>query len=104
MPKRIQCSEHETPGGAVYVGAPTIWADRYKIGDWSNTLGRPVATVEDAHRLYREVIWGAPHMTEYLQEHLRGKDLACSCPLDAACHADVLLDMANAPLDTDNAQ
>jgi len=26
---------------------------------------------------------------------LRGKDLACWCPLDQPCHADVLLDIAN---------
>lgn len=27
---------------------------------------------------------------------LRGHDLACWCPLDAPCHADVLLELANA--------
>ncbi len=27
---------------------------------------------------------------------LRGKNLACWCPLDQPCHADVLLDLANA--------
>jgi len=26
---------------------------------------------------------------------LRGKDLACWCPLDKPCHADVLLEIAN---------
>ncbi len=26
---------------------------------------------------------------------LRGKDLACWCPLDRPCHADVLLELAN---------
>ena len=26
---------------------------------------------------------------------LRGKDLACYCPLDEPCHADVLLELAN---------
>lgn len=29
--------------------------------------------------------------------HLRGKDLACTCPLDQACHADYLLLRANMP-------
>lgn len=29
---------------------------------------------------------------------LRGKNLACWCALDAPCHADVLLEIANAPL------
>jgi hypothetical protein len=28
-------------------------------------------------------------------ESLRGKDLACWCPLDQPCHADVLLEVAN---------
>lgn len=27
--------------------------------------------------------------------HLRGKNLACWCPIDAPCHADVLLELAN---------
>ena len=28
-------------------------------------------------------------------ESLRGKNLACFCPLDMPCHADVLLELAN---------
>jgi hypothetical protein len=28
---------------------------------------------------------------------LRGKNLACWCKLDAPCHADVLLELANKP-------
>jgi hypothetical protein len=35
---------------------------------------------------------------EYMTAHLpdlRGIDLACYCPLDQPCHADVLLEMAN---------
>lgn len=35
------------------------------------------------------------HLSEHLEE-LRGKDLACWCPLGAPCHADVLLEAANA--------
>lgn len=31
-----------------------------------------------------------------VQEKLRGKNLACWCPLDQPCHADVLLRLANA--------
>ena len=30
-----------------------------------------------------------------LIERLRGKNLACFCPLDQPCHADVLLEIAN---------
>jgi hypothetical protein len=44
--------------------------------------------------------WGQPHTIEFriiaesLHE-LRGHDLACWCPLDQPCHADVLLALAN---------
>ena len=31
-----------------------------------------------------------------LLEPLRGRDLVCWCPLDKPCHADVLLELANA--------
>ena len=27
--------------------------------------------------------------------HLRGRDLVCHCPIGKACHADVLLELAN---------
>jgi hypothetical protein len=32
---------------------------------------------------------------DYVAEILRGKNLACWCPLDQPCHADVLLELAN---------
>lgn len=32
-----------------------------------------------------------------VKAELRGKNLACWCPLDRPCHADVLLEVANAP-------
>ncbi len=32
---------------------------------------------------------------------LRGRDLACACPLDQPCHADVLLELANDPWPTE---
>lgn len=34
-----------------------------------------------------------------IRRELRGKNLACWCPLDAPCHADVLLELANQPID-----
>lgn len=36
------------------------------------------------------------HPMTWLRSDLRGRDLACWCPLDQPCHADVLLDLANA--------
>lgn len=32
---------------------------------------------------------------EEIQSELKGKNLACFCPLDQPCHADVLLEIAN---------
>jgi hypothetical protein len=43
-----------------------------------------------AQRAYRERLAS-------LLPDLRGKNLACWCPLDSPCHADVLLEIANAP-------
>lgn len=37
----------------------------------------------------------APSIKE-IQTALRGKNLACWCPLDQPCHADVLIEIANA--------
>jgi hypothetical protein len=30
-----------------------------------------------------------------IREHLKGKNLACWCPLNSLCHADILLCIAN---------
>jgi hypothetical protein len=56
------------------------------------TLGRT-----EAIRRYRaDLLSGRLRITvEDAQRELRGKDLACYCSLDEACHADVLLEIAN---------
>lgn len=38
---------------------------------------------------------------KYCLWQLRGRDLACYCPLDQPCHADVLLELANTPASAD---
>ena len=37
------------------------------------------------------------HPGDAVRSELRGANLACFCPLDAPCHADVLLELANTP-------
>jgi hypothetical protein len=54
-------------------------------GKW---LGRWVGEGKDMHREYTTV--------EDVRRELAGKDLACWCPLDQPCHADVYLEVANA--------
>lgn len=99
-PRRIQRSRAKgwrMPDGAIYVGRPTMWGNRWTIGTWSNTLGRKVETIEEAVELYRLLIWPAAHHLAWIRERLRGHDLVCWCPLDAVCHADILLEIANTP-------
>ena len=58
----------------------------------------PAAAVEVYRREMEAAVLEAPDewpdLLEALEE-LRGHDLACWCPLDQPCHADVLLDLAN---------
>lgn len=84
------------PEGAVYVGRPTMWGNRWKIGTHSNWLGRPVASLQEAVNCYAALMWTEAYHEAWVRENLRGKDLVCWCRLDQPCHADVLLEIANA--------
>ncbi len=46
-------------------------------------------------RRYRTEAFTYPTVAE-IRAELSGRDLACWCPLDQPCHADVLLELANA--------
>jgi len=104
-PRRIQRKRTKgwrLPEGAVYVGRPTEWGNPWRVGDrlmleWP--LDEPrgqvrelVITAELAVALYR--IAFEPDAEE-IRTELTGRDLACWCPLDQPCHADVLLEIAN---------
>jgi hypothetical protein len=91
MPERIQRRRTKgwrMPEGAVYVGRPTRWGNPYPV--WET--GGP----ELAVAYYRAWLGtdGAGLAVRAGWE-LRGRDLACWCPLDQPCHADVLLELAN---------
>jgi hypothetical protein len=74
------------PAGAVYVGRPSKWGNPFVIGR-DGTRAEVIAK-------YR-VHLGDSGLIEQIGE-LRGKDLICWCS-PAPCHADVLLELANAP-------
>jgi len=99
MPKRIQRKRIKgwrAPEGAVYVGRPSTFQNRWAIGVWSSHLGKRVETRAEAVKCFREV--GPPTippLAAYIKEQLAGKDLMCWCPLEQPCHADVLLEIAN---------
>lgn len=98
-PIRIQLSRQKgwrMPPNTTKVDRSTMWGNRWKIGVWSNTLGRNVETTQEAVDLYRQLMWVEPHMIAWVRENLRGRNLACWCRIGDPCHADVLLEIANA--------
>lgn len=94
MPKRIQRKRTKgwkMPPNTVYVGRPTKFGNPFLVGsnekDWSP---------EEAVAMYRQFLkHGGTYAGIDAVMALRGKNLACWCPLDQPCHADVLLEIAN---------
>lgn len=74
----------------------------WRVGTWNGPAMWFKDTKQDAVALAVEAYraWIAQPRQEALQERammvLRGHNLACWCPLDQPCHADVLLEIANA--------
>lgn len=94
-------------GDAIYVGRGSRWGNLWRIGlarcgcrsaGECNHNSFRCETATEAVAVYREWITAMPaHRRAALLAPLRGRDLACWCPLDQPCHADVLLELANAP-------
>lgn len=105
-PQRIRLSRAKgwrIPENTVVVtrGPGKRWGNPWRVGE----PGIPDAA--EAVRMFRARLPGAPFYSppapdSYLGRmiadlgQLRGKNLACWCALDAPCHADVLLQLANA--------
>jgi len=97
MPKRIQRKRTKgwrMPENTVYVGRPTQWGNPFKdapyiaVKKYQGWLVNPPINADGS---------GWINELHILLEPLRGKDLACWCPLGESCHADVLLELANTP-------
>lgn len=89
------------PGGAVYVGRGTKWGNPFRVGRPGPDDCMVCDNSGEAALMYRSEIvsfgGGFVGVTEEdIRRDLRGKDLVCWCPLDRPCHADVLLELANA--------
>ena len=75
--------------GDVYVGRPSKWGNPHRL-----EMGR----LEAIERYRSDLLAGRLAVTvDDVRRELRGKNLGCWCPLDQPCHADVLLEIANAP-------
>lgn len=113
QPRRVQLRRAKgwrMPANTVSVARPTKWRNPFRVPstvvpsgryEWSFAINdregavaafrRMVADKREAERCY-------PTNAEL--DELRGKNLACWCPLDQPCHADVLLELANADTPT----
>ena len=101
MPERIQLRRTKgwkMPENTVKVDRTTRFGNRFLIDD----MGR-----YDAVAAFRSYAGGELWDDEYVRadqlrlrediKALRGKNLGCWCRPDQVCHADVLLELANAP-------
>lgn len=106
-PKRIQLRRTKgwhKPEGSVVVSRPSKWGNPYRVHDKCS----PAQAVSQYRDLIHRIAssdtecWHSDglspwdrHIVRHIQESLRGHGLACWCPLDQPCHADVLLEIAN---------
>lgn len=122
MPERIQLSRKKgwrKPENTVVVSRPSRWGNPFRItheacdesaddgfcwvvrADGRRGAFDHAETQNDARSsaVAEFRVWVMSGRTPYgrgeVKANLRGKNLACWCPLDQPCHADVLLEIAN---------
>jgi len=112
-PHRVQLSRKKgwkLPPNTVVVARPSKWGNPYTIGKSASLFAQSVEVpdAKTAVRLfaaYADIPQGeyighkrGMSIGDQAYRELRGKNLACWCPLDQPCHADVLLRLANVRL------
>jgi hypothetical protein len=102
MPKRIQRKRVKgwrLPENAMSVTRPGRYGNPFKIGERVEDDAVPSGywLIDAAHclELFENHVNAELIDDPHWLEPLRGKDLACFCKLDAPCHADILLRLAN---------
>ena len=93
-PRRIQRSRAKgwrMPGNTVYVGRPSKWGNPFSRTELESRgrCGCPNCQVV----MFESELSEAGK--QFIRDKLAGKNLACWCPLDRKCHADILLYIAN---------
>ena len=79
------------PPNTVSVARPGRWGNPYTV-HW--VYGAAAGAQQAAVDQFEDGM--SDYFIEMVKHHLAGKNLACWCPLDQPCHADVLLRIANA--------
>ena len=82
------------PENTVYVGRGSKWGNPFTGKDAVNSYIQTIKFIK-AGKLRDAVIqnktWDYRWFTKKGLAELKGKNLACWCPLDKPCHADILL-------------
>ena len=103
MPVRVRLQRirgWRMPPNTVKVDRTTRWGNHIVVGG-DRGIGYAPWTAKTAVEQYRaEMLYAIePYKADGSEpldlSPLRGKNLACWCALDAECHADVLLELAN---------
>ena len=92
-PQRIQRKRTKgwrMPENTIYVGRGSKWGNPYTVAECGS---RKEAVAMYIHSWLADPM-RLPIASQVVAE-LRGKNLACWCPIDQPCHGDVLLDIAN---------
>lgn len=100
MAKRIQRKRTKgwrMPDNAVYVGRPSKWGNPFETADKFRQLLEAILGISGQSQFHEVDLRQFAHVGHIATDihELRGKDLACWCPDDCYCHADVLLELAN---------
>src|SRR6476659_5942113 len=100
MPKRVQLSRKKgwrKPPNTVTVARPTKWGNPYHVGDDSDRGFVPdIPTAVRFHRQWLTSTKEGRAVARLAKKELRAKNPACWCPLSGPCHADTLIEVANA--------
>lgn len=121
-PKRVQrrrVAGWKMPAETIYVGRPTRWGNPFAPYSIRHLVASEISlatefpmrvavrcwSLEECLAWFRIYIGQMRRLTANgykrgdprgdLLGPLRGKNLACWCPLDRPCHADILLELAN---------
>lgn len=103
MPQRIQRRRTKgwrAPERSVYVGRPSKWGNPYLWNQYPCDIyetddAKRTAALRDFSRLLTRTDGAVYPSREEIRTELAGKDLTCWCPPGAACHASLLLAIAN---------
>nr|WP_294529167.1 DUF4326 domain-containing protein [uncultured Rhodopila sp.] len=103
-PQRIQLSRRRgwrKPDGAIVVSRPSKFGNPFRVGEtWKEPDGTPhvIASKQDAVDEFESYLRAMLIRTPDFLAPLRGRNLCCWCKIGEACHADVLLRVANCSL------